>query len=70
MEQELQALIDYVDSIDPLESSVDWSRVQYSMITKKSLELFYTESDMESKRLSLVMLDKNPDFTVFNHHGN
>jgi hypothetical protein len=67
MEQELQALRNWVDCIDPSGNSIDWSRIKHSVIVGNSLELFQTKEEMEARKLHLVMVDKNPNFTVLNH---
>jgi hypothetical protein len=68
MEQELQALKSWIDGIDPSSSSIDWGNVRYSLIVNNSLELFYTREELEARKLDLVMIDKNPNFTVHTHH--
>ena len=67
MEQELQALRDWIEIFDPSRTSIDWSKIKHSIIVGNSLELFQTREEMEARRLQLVMLDKNPNFTVLNH---
>lgn len=67
MEQELQTLRHWVDCIDSSRTSIDWSRIKYSIIVGSSLELFQTRDEMEARKLNLVIVDKNPNFTVYNH---
>lgn len=67
MEQELQTLRDWVDCIDPFRTSIDWSKIKHSIIANSSIELFQTEDEMEARKLQLVIVDKNPNFTVLNH---
>lgn len=67
MEQELQTLRHWVDCIDPSRTSVDWSNIKHSVIVGNSLELFQTKDEMEARKLQLVIVDKNPNFTVLNH---
>lgn len=68
MEQELQALRSWIDGIDPSRTSIDWGNVRYSLIVNNSLELFYTREELEARKLGLVMIDKNPNFTIHTHH--
>lgn len=68
MEQELQTLRHWVDCIDSSYTSLDWSKIKHSiLVDNNSLEFFQTEEEMEFRRLQLVMVDKNPNFAVYNH---
>lgn len=67
MEQELQALKSWIDGIDPSSNSIDWSGIKHSIIVDNSLELFQTRDEMEARKFHLVMIDKNPNFTVLDH---
>lgn len=69
MEQEIQALRKLADQFNPSQSSVNWSEVKYSIIVDGRIELLYSEFELETRKIQLVLVDKNPNFAVISHHN-